>query len=116
MVLQTDRMHQEQAVLVVIVRHIAMDMRQHLYPVIAHQMRHPPIHHLHLPQVSGSKNSASDLENTAGSVDQTHCDKKGYPSCYDLGYSDGQNAPGTSCPSGHSETYCNGYEGSIFIR
>ncbi|MGC2574067.1 MAG: hypothetical protein WA364_21345, partial [Candidatus Nitrosopolaris sp.] len=42
--------------------------------------------------------------------DETHCDKKGYPSCYDLGYSDGQNAPGTSCPSGHSEAYCNGYE------
>jgi hypothetical protein len=52
----------------------------------------------------------SDLKNTAGPVDETHCDKKGYPSCYNLGYSDGQNAPGTNCPSGHSEAYCNGYE------
>src|SRR5215831_12918642 len=59
---------------------------------------------------SSSSSNTSDLKNTAGSVDQTHCDKKGYPSCYDLGYSDGQNAPGTSCPTGHSETYCNGYE------
>jgi hypothetical protein len=58
---------------------------------------------------SGGNTSASEL-NTVASVDETHCDKKGYPSCYDLGYSDGQNAPGTSCPSGHSEAYCNGYE------
>jgi hypothetical protein len=55
---------------------------------------------------SGANTSASDLN----IVDETHCDKKGYPSCYNLGYSDGQNAPGTSCPSGHSEAYCNGYE------
>ncbi len=52
----------------------------------------------------------SDLKNIAGPVDETHCDKKGYPSCYNLGYSDGQNAPGTSCPTGHSDQYCNGYE------
>ena len=58
---------------------------------------------------SGDNTSATDL-NTVAPVDQTHCDKKGYPSCYDLGYSDGQNALGTSCPSGHSEAYCNGYE------
>jgi hypothetical protein len=58
----------------------------------------------------GSSEGNSDLKNTAGPVDQTHCDQKGYPSCYDLGYSDGQNATGTSCPSGHSEAYCNGYE------
>src|SRR5207245_1030732 len=57
---------------------------------------------------SGGNASASDL-NTAP-VDETHCDKKEYPSCYNLGYSDGQNAAGTSCPSGHSEAYCNGYE------
>ena len=61
---------------------------------------------------SGDRSSGgtSDLKNTASPVDQTHCDQKKYPSCYNLGYSDGQNAPGTSCPSGHSEAYCNGYE------
>jgi len=59
---------------------------------------------------SGDNASATDLKNTVAPVDETHCDKKGYPSCYDLGYSDGQNALGTSCPSGHSEAYCNGYE------
>ena len=57
-----------------------------------------------------SSGGTSDLKNTASPVDQTHCDQKGYPSCYNVGYSDGQNAPGTSCPSGHSEAYCNGYE------
>ena len=65
---------------------------------------------------SGGNTSATDLKNTVAPVDETHCDKKGYPSCYNLGYSDGQNAPGTSCQSGHSEGYCNGYEGSISIR
>jgi hypothetical protein len=64
--------------------------------------------------LSGNSNKStggnSDLKNTVAPVDETHCDKKGYPSCYNLGYSDGQNAPGTSCPSGHSEAYCNGYE------
>ena len=59
--------------------------------------------------VGNNSGSASDL-NIVAPVDKTHCDKKGYPSCYNLGYSDGQNAPGTSCPSGHSEAYCNGYE------
>ena len=59
--------------------------------------------------VGNNSGSASDL-NIVAPVDKTLCDKKGYPSCYNLGYSDGQNAPGTSCPSGHSEAYCNGYE------
>src|SRR5215467_14791789 len=59
---------------------------------------------------SSSSEGNSDLKNTVAPVDETHCDKKGYPSCYNLGYSDGQNAPGTSCPSDHSEAYCNGYE------
>jgi hypothetical protein len=58
----------------------------------------------------GSSEGNSDLKNTVAPGDETHCDKKGYPSCYNLGYSDGQNAPDTSCPSGHSEAYCNGYE------
>ncbi|MDQ6668429.1 MAG: Ig-like domain-containing protein [Thermoproteota archaeon] len=38
-----------------------------------------------------------------------HCDASGYPSCYSLGYADGKNHPGTSCPGGHSQNYCNGY-------
>jgi hypothetical protein len=33
----------------------------------------------------------------------------GYPSCYSLGYADGKKHPGTSCPGGHSQNYCNGY-------
>jgi hypothetical protein len=70
-----------------------------------------------ISNTTSSNSSSSSVGNTTASdlnivapVDETHCDKKGYPSCYNLGYSDGQNAPGTSCPSDHSEAYCNGYE------
>jgi hypothetical protein len=38
-----------------------------------------------------------------------HCDRKGYPSCFDAGYQDGQANPGTSCPSSHSKKFCNGW-------
>src|SRR5690348_4983214 len=53
---------------------------------------------------SGSKKSSSDEgssgnstnSKTSGSnqldpVDPTHCDETGYPSCFSIGYSDGQN-------------------------
>ena len=63
---------------------------------------------------SSISSGASDLNNSPGSGDPTHCDQAGYPSCYSVGYSDGLNAPGTSCPSGHSRAYCDGYKaGSI---
>jgi hypothetical protein len=38
-----------------------------------------------------------------------HCDRKGYPSCFDAGFQDGQANPGTRCPSGHSIKFCNGW-------
>jgi trimeric autotransporter adhesin len=66
------------------------------------------------PSGSTGGSSTSDLNNSPGSGDPTHCDQAGYPSCYSVGYSDGLNAPGTSCPSGHSRAYCDGYKaGSI---
>ncbi len=66
------------------------------------------------PSGSTAGSSTSDLNNSPGSGDPTHCDQAGYPSCYSVGYSDGLNAPGTSCPSGHSRAYCDGYKaGSI---
>lgn len=44
-------------------------------------------------------------------VDTAHCDKPGWPICYDLGYQAGKNArSGTACPTGHSKSYCTGYE------
>jgi hypothetical protein len=52
----------------------------------------------------------SDSKNLHGSVDPTHCDQLGYPSCYSIGYTDGQNAPGTSCPGGHSPSFCSGWD------
>ncbi|MDQ6667962.1 MAG: Ig-like domain-containing protein, partial [Thermoproteota archaeon] len=50
---------------------------------------------------------------TQGST--AHCDAPGYPSCYSLGYADGKNHPGTTCPSGHSQNYCNGYRAGAGI-
>ncbi|MGC1933030.1 MAG: hypothetical protein WA667_28985 [Candidatus Nitrosopolaris sp.] len=60
-----------------------------------------------------AKKTTGNKSGEAGPVDQTHCDQAGYPSCYNVGYSDAQdaqNAPGTSCPSGHSGAYCDGYK------
>jgi hypothetical protein len=48
-------------------------------------------------------------------VSTTHCDRSGYPSCYSLGYADGRNHPGTSCPSGHSATFCSGWNSGAGI-
>ncbi|MDP9289693.1 MAG: hypothetical protein M3P08_16060 [Thermoproteota archaeon] len=56
-----------------------------------------------------SSSSSSGLSDHHSQVDPTHCDQPGYPSCYSIGYSDGQNAPGTSCPSGHSHSFCAGW-------
>lgn len=42
-------------------------------------------------------------------VPSPHCDRKGYPSCFDAGFQDGQANPGTACPSGHSKKFCNGW-------
>ena len=52
---------------------------------------------------------------TAGSfhialADPIHCDQAGYPSCYSVGYNDGQANPGTNCPSGHSDNFCAGWQ------
>jgi len=58
---------------------------------------------------SGSRRSTTDFSSSPGSVDPTHCDQPGFPSCYNVGYSDGQANQGTSCPSGHSSAYCDGY-------
>ena len=41
--------------------------------------------------------------------DPQHCDMAGTPSCYSIGYSNGQAHPGTSYPSGHSSNYRDGW-------
>src|SRR5947209_5949854 len=43
-------------------------------------------------------------------TDAARCDKPGWPSCYKVGYSDGQNNPGSSCPKGHSTEFCRGWD------
>src|SRR5439155_7054519 len=42
-------------------------------------------------------------------ADPTHCDQPGWPSCYSVGYTDGQKNPGNSCPTGHSTEFCRGW-------
>jgi hypothetical protein len=43
-------------------------------------------------------------------ADPAHCDQPGWPSCYSVGYTDGQKNPGNSCPSGHSTAFCRGWD------
>ena len=43
-------------------------------------------------------------------ADPAHCDQQGWPSCYSVGYTDGQKNSGTSCPSGHSTEFCRGWD------
>ena len=56
---------------------------------------------------TGSNNNSpgpsSRQESTA------HCDRPGFPSCASLGSQAGKSAPGTSCPPGHSQAFCNAY-------
>jgi hypothetical protein len=42
-------------------------------------------------------------------ADPKPCDKSGSLSCYSIGYSYGQAIPGTSCPSGYSSNFCDGW-------
>ena len=52
-------------------------------------------------------------------ADSNHCDRDGWPACYDLGYHKGSVDASfdynnnrdydSSCPSGHSDNFCAGY-------
>ena len=46
---------------------------------------------------------------TLAFADPAHCDRTGYPSCWDLGRAAGQAAGSGPCPSGHSQNYCVGW-------
>jgi hypothetical protein len=41
-------------------------------------------------------------------ADPQHCDRRGWPSCYEAGRE--AAISGTSCPSGHSANFCRGWE------
>jgi|GEM_PF-1110148 hypothetical protein len=43
-------------------------------------------------------------------ADPAHCDQPDWPSCYSVGYTDGQKNPETSCPSAHSTEFCHGWD------
>jgi hypothetical protein len=72
----------------------------------------PPGHSKAFCSAYNGATGSSTTNTPPGSPTQgitAHCDAQGYPSCYSVGYADGKNHPGTSCPSGHSQNYCNGY-------
>jgi hypothetical protein len=54
--------------------------------------------------------SSSNTSSSGGHTKATHCDQRGLPSCYRLGFQDGKNSPGTNCPPGHSANYCSGWK------
>ena len=47
--------------------------------------------------------------NVEALADPAHCDKAGWPSCYDVGNNGGQQSPRTGCPIGHSSNFCDGW-------
>ena len=49
------------------------------------------------------------ISTRAGAIDSQHCDEQGSPSCYSIGYSDGQAHPGITSPSGHSSNFRHGW-------
>jgi hypothetical protein len=57
--------------------------------------------------------SSSASSNTTGlssrHADAAHCDQKGYPSCYSIGFQDGKGYLGSKCPSRHSVNFCAGW-------
>jgi hypothetical protein len=57
-----------------------------------------------------SMQSSSNTSSPAGQTKDTHCDQRGLPSCYSLGFQDGKSSTGTNCPSGHSANYCSGWK------
>ncbi|HZA06718.1 MAG TPA: polysaccharide deacetylase family protein, partial [Nitrososphaeraceae archaeon] len=46
---------------------------------------------------------------TEHSTELVRCDQPGWPSCYSVGYSDGQGNSGP-CPSGHNPEFCTGWD------
>jgi hypothetical protein len=50
---------------------------------------------------------------TVAYADPPHCDRTGYPLCYDLGHAAGQAAGSGPCPTGHSRNYCVGWKDGI---
>jgi hypothetical protein len=75
---------------------------------------------------SGDDNSKSVGVNSLGShnlqniygnallANSPHCDRPGWPSCYNVGYANGQKAPTSDCPHGHSREFCNGYRAAYY--
>jgi hypothetical protein len=50
---------------------------------------------------------------TVAYADPPHCDRTGYPLCYDLGHAAGQAAGSAPCPSGHSHNFCVGWNDAV---
>src|SRR6266496_293271 len=57
-----------------------------------------------------SANNNNQPGSSSQKADAAHCDQPGWPSCYSLGFQAGKANPGSSCPTGHSQAFCNGYQ------
>ena len=57
-----------------------------------------------------------NLQNTHGNAlaNSPHCNRPGWPSCYDVGYANGQNATNPGCPGSHSRAFCDGYRAAFY--
>mgnify|MGYP007135459901 CR=1 FL=1 len=60
---------------------------------------------------TSSVNNNLTSSNTTSSQhgDAAHCDRTGYPSCYSIGFKNGNSKPGAKCPSNHSANFCAGW-------
>src|SRR5919205_543675 len=61
--------------------------------------------------INAADGSGAAFATTNTTTDPMHCDKPCFPSCFSVDYKDSNNArSGTACPTGHSKSYCTGYE------
>jgi hypothetical protein len=58
----------------------------------------------------GTEGNDTNSGESAGQTKATHCDQRGSPSCFSLGFQDGKSSAGSNCPSGHSANYCSGWK------
>jgi hypothetical protein len=59
-------------------------------------------------QHNGSS-SNSNFALLSEEAEASHCDKAGWPSCFTVGFQDGENHAGATCPAGHSTNFCSGW-------
>ncbi|MGC1931364.1 MAG: FxLYD domain-containing protein [Candidatus Nitrosopolaris sp.] len=59
------------------------------------------------PHNGSSSNNNVPL--SSSQEEAAHCDQRGWPSCYSVGFQDGKNHAGATCLPGHSTNFCSGW-------